>query len=99
MTPKGVTEPGITPEHLAEEFRLAEGEASAVDPLVQRLHVDVGVLLGDDQEDPVLLVLEEEVLGVAAGDLAAERLALSDGEERRVLDSGVGDPVASRERR
>ena len=34
----------------------------------------------------VLLVLEEEVLGVAAGDLAAQRPALLDGEERRMLD-------------
>ena len=77
---------GHDAEQLGEKLRPAEGEAGAADPLVQRLHVDLGVLLGDDQEDLVLLVLEEEVLGVAAGDLAAQRLALLDGEERRMLD-------------
>ena len=84
-TPNGVTEPGTTPRSSSEQLRLAEGKPGAADPLVQALHVDRGVLLGDEQEDLVLLVLEEEVLGVAAGDRAAQRLALLDGEERRVL--------------
>jgi len=45
-----------------------------------------------DQEQRALLVLEKQVLGVPAGELALQPGALRDSEHRRVLD-GLGlDP-------
>jgi hypothetical protein len=84
---------GDDAEELAHELRPAEREPRTVDPLVQALHVNICVFLGDDQKNLVFLVLQEEILGVASSDLAAQRLALLDREEGRVLDCGGGDPV------
>ena len=53
---------------------------------MQVLEVDRGVLAGDDQIERVLLVLEEEVLAVGAGDGAAQVAGLLHREDRRMLD-------------
>jgi hypothetical protein len=55
---------------------------------MQPLQVDRGALLGDDEEDRALLVLQEQVLAVQPDDRAAQALRLLDSEEGRVLDGG-----------
>jgi hypothetical protein len=45
---------------------------------VEALQVDVGVLEGGDEEQPVFLVLQKQVLGERAGQVAAQPLALLD---------------------
>ena len=45
-------------------------QAVAAEPLVQRLEVNLGMRERHDKEQAVLLVLEEQVLGVPAGQLA-----------------------------
>ena len=45
----------------------------------------------DDQEQRALLVLQEQVLGVPAGDLSAQRLRLLDREQRRMGHGAMGD--------
>src|SRR5262245_61845347 len=47
---------------------------------------------GHHQEQDALLVLQEQVLGVSARQLALELGALGHGEHRRVLDGIGGDP-------
>ena len=76
---------GLDAEHLAQQLGRAEREAAGgAEQPVQRLEVDRGVLQRGDQKKRALLVLEEQVLGVAAGDLAAQRLRLLDREQRRM---------------
>ena len=76
MAPNGVTAPGVDAERLPHQVGRAEREAAAgAEPPVQRFQLDRGVLQRGHQEQRVLLVLEEQVLGVAAGDRAAQRLA------------------------
>ena len=77
---------------LQERLRLAEGDpARGADQLMNLLEINFGVFIGGDQEEIVLLVLEEEVLGVAPGDLAAQGLRVGNGEERRVRYRRDGD--------
>jgi hypothetical protein len=86
---------GRHPELLHEELRLAERQAAGgADAAVEMLEVDHGVLAGNDEEEGALLVLEEEVLAVRAGDCAAQRLRLLDGEHRRMVDRRSRDPQA-----
>jgi hypothetical protein len=59
---------------------------------VQALEIDGRLILCAQQEDPALLVLEEQVLRLAARDLAAQCLRLGDGEHRRMLDGRGLDP-------
>jgi hypothetical protein len=86
---------GLDAERLAHEFGRAERKpAAGAEPPVQRLQLDRGVLQRGDEIKRALLVLEEQVLGVAAGDRAAQRLRLLDGEQRRMAHRGVGDAEA-----
>ena len=72
-------------KELEQRLRLAERDAArCADQAVDRLQVDHRILLRRDEEEIVLLVLEEQVLGVAAIDLAAQRLRIGDGEEGRM---------------
>ena len=59
--------------------------------LAQPLEVDRAILDRHDQPHLFLLVAQEEVLDVVAGQVAAQRLRLLDGEDRRVLDALLGD--------
>lgn len=52
---------------------------------MQGFQVDLGLVLGDEQEQPALAVLEEQVLGLAALDPASEKLRFRDGEHRRMI--------------
>ena len=71
----------------------AEGEAPAAEPLAQPFEVDRPVLQRHDQPHRVaLLVAQEEVLDVRAGQLAAQRLGLLHREDRRMADRAVRDP-------
>jgi hypothetical protein len=82
---------GLDTEHVFEELRLAEAEAAKAKLLRQRLEVDPGILLGDHQNQVAVLVFQEQILGVSAGDRAAQALGLLHGKHRHVLDRGRGD--------
>ena len=76
---------GLDAERLEHQLGGAEGKpAAGAQAAVQRFELDRGILERGHQEQRVLLVLEEQVLGVAAGDLAAQRPRLLDREQRRV---------------
>ena len=75
---------GLDAEQFAHQAGRAEREAAGAELVVQRLQVDARLLGRDHQKHRVLLVLEEQVLGVPAGNRAAQRLALLDGEQRRM---------------
>ena len=61
---------------------------------MQRLELDHRIFQRHHQVERVLLVLEKEVLGMAAGNLPTQRLRLLDREQRRVRDRAMGDPEA-----
>ena len=63
----GVTLPGADAQHLAQQLGPAEGEAGGAQELGQPVEVDPLLVQAGDQPEPVLLVLEEQVLAVAAG--------------------------------
>jgi hypothetical protein len=91
---------GLDAERRAQELGRAEREAAAgAEPAVQRLELDRRIFERHHQEQGVLLVLEEQVLGMAAGDLAAQRARLLDREHRRMGHGRVRDaePVEIRE--
>ena len=63
--------------------------------MVDLFEVDLRFLVDGHQEEIVLLVLEEQVFGVPAGDFTAQRLRIGNGEERcmparRNLDAQAG---------
>src|SRR5262245_50263274 len=66
---------------------------------MQRLELDCGILQRRYQVEGALFVLQEQVLGVAARDLAAQRLRLFDREQGWVAHGRVGnaEPVEERE--
>ena len=61
---------------------------------MQRLQLDRGVLQRGDEEQRALLVAQEQVLGVAAGNAAAQAPRLLDREQRRMADRRVRDAEA-----
>ena len=58
---------------------------------MQRLERYHGVLERGDEEQRILLVLQKQVLGMAAGDRPAQGLRLLDGEQRGMADRRVRD--------
>ena len=74
-----------------EQIRLAEAEAGCANALVKMLHVDFGVTFSHDQVKAALGILEEQVLGVAAGQLPVEFVGLCDSENGLVFDGGGGN--------
>jgi len=83
---------GDDAEQFHQHLRLAEGHpAGGADQLVDLLQVDHGLLADGDEEIIVLLVLEEQVLGMAAMDFAAQRLRIGDRVERRMAFRRNGD--------
>ena len=78
--------PGMDVQQLGHRVGGGEPEpALRTDPCVEGLQGDVSVLEGGDEEQPVLLVPQQQVLGESAGQVAAQPLALLD---RRVLRVG-----------
>ena len=68
MTANGVTEPGSTPRSSRISSARAEREpARGAEQPVQRLQLDRRVFLRHDQKGRALLVAQEQVLGMAAG--------------------------------
>ena len=65
-----MTEPGGTPSTASSSSALAEAEAAGAEPLGERLEIDPRVVLGDDEHHAAVLVGEEQVLGVGAGELS-----------------------------
>ena len=59
--------------------------------------IDLRVFAEHEQEQAAFLVLDEEVLGMAAGDVAAQRRGFLDCEERRMFDSVGRDGEAGEE--
>ena len=68
-------------EQLGGPNRIAES--------VQHLQVDVGVLEGGDEEQPALLVPQQQVLGERTGQVPAQPLAF----QQRVESGEVVDPL------
>jgi hypothetical protein len=64
------------------------------DLFVHALEVDFRILADDKDENAALLVLDEQVLGVPAGDVAAQGRRFLDGEKRRVLNGLEGNGEA-----
>ena len=64
---------------------------------MQRFELDRRVLQRDHEKQRALLVLEEQVLGVPAGNRAAQRLRLLDREQRRMRHGRVRDAEAVEE--
>jgi hypothetical protein len=79
-------------EDPAQDLGTGEGQAGRADQRREGLELDRAVLGTDDEPELIPLVLEKEILDVAAGNLAAQRLRLLDGEDGRVLGRQGGDP-------
>ena len=73
-------------QNLHQQLGLAEAEAVAAERLVQALEVDMCTAERDDKEQAALLVLEKQVLGVPARQLALQLGAFRHRENGRVLD-------------
>jgi hypothetical protein len=82
-----------------EPVGTAEGKLVAADPGRQRLQIHAARLLHHDQPHLVaLLVAQEQVLDMAAGQVAAQRLGFLDGKDRRMamdlgLDAEIGQAL------
>ena len=85
-TAKGDTEPGLTPEVLVQRLRRAEGQpASRADAAAEALQVDLQAFVEADEKVALLVVAQEQVLGVRAGDLPPQMTRLFDREHRRMI--------------
>ena len=73
----GVTEPGTTPRCCSKRSADPNETRLRADPMMDRFQVDRGPSLRRRPETARRLVLQEQVLGVSAGDLAAQRLRLA----------------------
>ena len=78
--------PGRHAEHFHEQLGFAEAQPRGADPLVQGFQIDGRMALGDDEKQLALGVLQEEVLGMSALEVALEMRTLGDREDRLVLD-------------
>ena len=88
---------GLDAPHLAQQVGRAEGKApGGAEQAVQALEVDLGVFQRHHQIERVLLVAQEQVLGMAAGISPRRRCGLLDREHRRMLDGRMRDAEASR---
>ncbi len=79
----------IDAENLLEPLRARERQLGRADLAAQDLQVDFPILQRHHQPVPALFVLQEKVLAMRAGKVAAKRFAFVDGEDRRVPD-GAG---------
>ena len=86
---KGGDGAGRHAEHLFETLGAAEGEPVGADELGEPLQVDGRVLAADDEEVGAFAVLQEQVLAVGAGNVAAQRPRFLHRMKRRMLH-GVG---------
>jgi len=75
-------------------LRFTEAQPAKAQPFGERLEIDLGVVLGDDQRQPASLVPQKEVLRVraGAGNGAAQGARLLHREHGLVFDCFAGDP-------
>ena len=71
ISANGVTEPAGTPSTASSSSPLAKLNRPAPEPLGERLEIDPRVVLGDDEHHAAVLVGEEQVLGMGAGNALA----------------------------
>ena len=91
---------GLDAKRGAQQIGRSEREAPpGPKPAVERFEVNRRTFERRHQEQRTLLVLEEEVLGVTAGNRSAQRLRLLDREKRRMSHGAMDDaqPVEKRE--
>jgi hypothetical protein len=88
--PKGVTEPGVNSSTSCSSSGRAK-ETWCGQNLSQPRQV--GALFGGhhDEPDPALVVLDEQVLAMQAGDFVVPGAALLDGKDGRVLYGAMFD--------
>ena len=91
MSANGVTDPGATPSTSARSAALPKLKRRAPSALAQRLEVDPGCAQCDDEEQLAAGVLQKQVLGVAARQVALELGALGNREYGTVLGGARGD--------
>ena len=83
---------GLDAERLAQELGGAEREAPGrAQEAVQRFELDRRVFQRHHEEQRTLFVAQEQVLGVPAGHLAAQRSRFLDREYRRMAHGLVRD--------
>src|SRR5262249_8895001 len=84
--------PRLDTEHCAHPFRRSEAEPPAgADPHVGGPEIHHAVLIEGEQEQPVLLVSQEQVLGESAGHCTTAFLALAHGAVSWVWNCGRGN--------
>src|SRR5262245_46904341 len=89
---------GLDAQRRAHELGRAEREAAGgLQQPMQRFELDHRVLERGDEVERALLVPEEQILGMAAGNSAAQRLRLLDSEQRRMRHRAVRDLQAVEE--
>ena len=79
-------------QHSHQKLRFAEAQAGAAQGFVQGFQIDRGGALGDDQEQAVFRVLEEQILGMSAREGPLEAGAFRDGKNCGMIDGGRGYP-------
>ena len=76
-----MTDPGVTPKMLEQQLGIAKADAAAVVFLVKALQIHIGVVDADDENQVALLVLQKQVLGMAAWQFLLDLVAFVDGED------------------
>ena len=97
MTAKAVTEPGAHPEREPCICSALPKDSRPLAPITScsRFRSIGALVLGDDQKQTPLLVLEEQVLGVHTGNVASQLFALRDCEGCFVSCCDDGDAQGS----
>jgi hypothetical protein len=90
MSAKTVTDPGVTFMTSSSSSGLAK-QAVRPEQFMQGFHIDDGGAECRNQIQTVALVLQEQVLGMATGDVVLELRALGDRVDGLVLDRCRGD--------
>ncbi len=82
---KGGDRAGTDAQHFKQVRLAGKGQALATDQLVQTVDADRRIAQRRDQHEAASLVLEEEILGMPAGQAGLDRLALIHREDRRMI--------------
>ena len=91
ISAKGVTDPGSMPSVAISSSAEPKENRGAASCLASAFKSTRRWLAQDDQPQAALLVLQEEVLGVAAGHVAVNGVGFPDREDRRMRGGLPGD--------